>query len=45
MFRDVALDDSGQLLWAINDTRRNTVLGNGVIQPALKVRRRYRFRC
>jgi FtsP/CotA-like multicopper oxidase with cupredoxin domain len=46
MFRDIALDDSGQLLWAIFDAeRRNTVLVNGVPQPTLKVRRRkYRLR-
>jgi FtsP/CotA-like multicopper oxidase with cupredoxin domain len=46
MFRDVALDDKDQLLWANFDAaRRNIVLTNGVPQPVLKVRRRkYRLR-
>ncbi|WP_037251370.1 multicopper oxidase family protein [Kibdelosporangium aridum] len=46
MFRDVALDDHGQLLWAMFDAqRRSTVLVNGVPQPVLRVRRRkYRLR-
>jgi spore coat protein A, manganese oxidase len=46
MFRDVALDDHGQLLWGNFDSaRRDLVLTNGVPQPQLKVRRRkYRFR-
>ncbi|TCO52844.1 multicopper oxidase family protein [Actinocrispum wychmicini] len=46
MFRDIALDDSAQLLWNNNDSaRRNIVLTNGKAQPKLRVRRRrYRFR-
>ncbi|MEV4315384.1 multicopper oxidase domain-containing protein [Actinocrispum sp. NPDC049592] len=46
MFRDVALDDQGQLLWGNFDAdRRNILLVNGVPQPQLKVRRRlYRLR-